>query len=139
MTKRNTPDKGTSTGDDTYDFDPGDFNFYISDAYIENNDDDESAYVEESDSTVEEPMSSTQGASTHVRPKRSNAGGGVARLEPSLYGKEYVEFNNKKTSALAQVLLVKKLVQAILLQMSAKKGFKKYGERAVASMFKELK
>ena len=73
----------------------------------------------------------------HDRRRRENVGKGVNRLEPSLCGKECAEHDNVKCT-LAQLPIVKKLVHTTIVQMSAIKGFKKFGNRAIALMFKEL-
>ena len=72
------------------------------------------------------------------RPKRTTAGIGVNRLEPSLYGKEYTSTISKQF-AQHHMPMIRKMVGTIMTQMSAKKGFKKFGQKAIASMFKELK
>jgi len=53
-------------------------------------------------------------------------------LEPSFDGKKYESVQNVQ-------MVMKKVVHVLLTQMSAQKGFKLYGEKAVAVMFKELK
>ena len=133
-------EESEDTKDDGFDelYNEHDFRFNIADAYDENTSTDTSAYDgddgQENDATNE----GTEATVRDSRPRRANAGMGVARLEPSMYGKEYVETNRNK-AVLTQLPMVNRLVRATFAQMSAKKGFKKYGEKAVASMLKELK
>ena len=61
------------------------------------------------------------------RPKRTNAGIGVNRLEPSLYGKEYTSTISKQF-AQHHMPMIRKMVRIIMTQMSAKKDFKKFGQ-----------
>ena len=83
------------------------------------------------------------------RPTRTNAGTGVRRLEPNLSG-QYHESVKKK----AQFLMKKqrdtnnlfdvengmrRATQVLFTQMSAMKGIKLFGERAIAAIVKELK
>ena len=98
-----------------------------------------------------------------TRPKRTAAGRGIERLEPALGGKEHVSYRMKlgllqqarqrKTYKNKVMLMMKDIrkncggnkqfmqvmadVTFLSAQMSAKKGFKKYGERAVIAMLKE--
>jgi len=65
------------------------------------------------------------------RPQRQNAGAGVVRLSPRFGVKSYksrsVNFHINRTTGVS------------FTQMSAKRGIKKFGERAVAAMIKEFK
>ena len=72
------------------------------------------------------------------RPRRNNAGTGVSRLEPELRGKRHSEEVSKQCMV-CRHSVVKKIVRASMTQMSAKRGFKEFGNQAIASMFKELK
>jgi len=68
---------------------------------------------------------------TLSRPRRQNAGAGVDRLSPKFGVKSYESGSvnchmNRATGVL-------------FTQMSAKKGIKKFGERAIAAMIKEFK
>ena len=68
---------------------------------------------------------------TKNRPRRQNAGAGVDRLSPKFGVKSYesgsVNFHMNRATGV------------LFTQMSAKKGIKKFGERAVAAMIKEFK
>ena len=77
------------------------------------------------------PIDETIYSTTNNRPRRSNAGSGVERLEVGFGGKEYVSCQRKQ-------MLMKKVTNVVLTQMSAHQGFKKHGERAIAASFKEL-
>ena len=99
------------------------------------------------------------------RSSRTNAGQGVERLQMDFKGKKYWSFLMKQAlikngmkgvklrSAKAQSYLMKKTMKdnrdddymkiatkvLFIQQMSAKKGIEKFGERAIAALFKELK
>ena len=63
---------------------------------------------------------------------------GVNRLEPKLHGKRHSEEISKQCM-IRKRSMVNRLVHAVMTQMSVKKGFKKFGNRAIAALFKELK
>ena len=67
-----------------------------------------------------------------TRPRRENAGAGVERLQMDFKGKEYASVQHKQ-------FLLKRSLHVLLTQMSANEGIKRFGERAVAAMIKELK
>ena len=78
------------------------------------------------------------------RLKRAGAGAGVQRMEPSFWGKEYISVQSKQFLS-AHIddqqhrSILRKAIGIVLIQMSANEGFKRFGERAVAAMIKELK
>jgi len=84
------------------------------------------------------------------RPKRSNAGEGVDRLEMTFTGKQYPSYQSKmfamkrlvetekKSAAKNLVLTPQAIVKVIFTQISAKMGIRKHGEKAITAMFKEL-
>ena len=94
----------------------------------DNNDDvsDDGTYAPDDNASTEPTVTNT-----HTRPQRANAGKGVERLEMNMGGQEY--------ASISKLLLIKKCVHALLTQMSAYKGIKKYGQVAIAPLFKELK
>ena len=74
------------------------------------------------------------------RPKRAGAGSGVDRIKMNLHGKSYDEVRGKQFLVKnKKIEIVRKLVHVVFTQMQASKGIKKYGQRAVAALFKELK
>ena len=99
-----------------------------------------------------------------VRPRRAAAGRGLERLEPAIGGKEHVSYKMKlgllqkaremqthrtrvclmmrevrrKHKGGYQLMQVMANIMFLSAQMSAKQGFKKYGERAVMVMLKEF-
>ena len=83
------------------------------------------------------------------RPRRANAGVGIKRLQMEFTGKGYGaqrEFNfvaNGETKKMSkhettQHTYMQMATYVIFTQMSANKGFKKYGQAAVAAMIKEF-
>ena len=82
------------------------------------------------------------------RPRRSNAGAGVERMQMDFAGKGYGarrEFNfstngkiNKISQDVSQHTYMQIATDTIFTQMSANKGFEKYGQAAVAAMIKEF-
>ena len=80
-----------------------------------------------------------------LRPRRAAAGAGIDRLEMNFGGKSYYTVKHRQ-------MLMQKMrnyttteeeyhqaaVDVMFTQMSAKKGMKLFGERAVAAMFKEF-
>ena len=87
---------------------------------------------------------------THTRPRRSNAGKGIVRLEPSMEGKSHqntkVQFAQKGdigASTEEHYKWFTKLkdiaVSACFTQMSARKGIEQFGQLAVVAMLKEYK
>ena len=82
------------------------------------------------------------------RPRRTNAGTGVTRLEPSMKGKRHqdtkVQFAQKGIANDEQkyewfTKLKNTAVNACFTQMSARKGIQQFGQLAVAAMLKEYK
>ena len=83
----------------------------------------------------------------YSRPRRANAGSGVERLNPSFVGKIY---HSKKTSQFTQYdsknednhdetkTYMNRAVGVLFTQMTAKRGIKLFGERAIAAMTKEF-
>ena len=93
---------------------------------------------------TDEPLIETPPVASS-RPRRVNAGTGIHRLEPVLGTKEYASVKSKQMlmkndgkHRTKTCRLVGKLVHIVLTQISAKKGIKLYGHRAVADMFKQL-
>ena len=78
-----------------------------------------------------EDNTDNQTTNVNQRPKRKNAGAGVERLEMDLGGREYASVQHKQ-------FLLKKFLHVLLTQMSANEGIKRFGEKAVAAMIKEL-
>ena len=86
---------------------------------------------------------------THSRPRRTNAGAGVNRIQMDFTGKGYGaqrEFHfvtNGKTKTInreemSQRTFMQMATDIIFTQMSANKGFKKYGQPAIAAIIKEF-
>ena len=81
------------------------------------------------------------------RPKRANAGAGVERLEMGHGTKEYASVKNVqlimkngvKYSIQDRRDILRRALHVILTQMSANEGIRKFGQRAVSAMIKELK
>ena len=78
------------------------------------------------------------------RPRRTTAGRGVRRLEPRHGVKSYrsraFQFLQQKESERNNVHNYLKISSEVMfVQMSAKKGIKQFGERAVAAMIKEYR
>ena len=123
--------------DDEYEISLGDtsFSFDINDVYADSS---ESGSSYNDNSTLDNMESKVERSDDGERPKQTNAGGGMSRLKPSHYGKEYAETTSKQMITM-WLPIVRKLVHAIMTQMSCKQGFKKYGKRAMASMFNELR
>ena len=122
----------SNESNESFEINEEDYAFNIHDA-CESSDD--SSYDEGKEMEVVEIPSTNEGA---TRPKRECAGAGVKRLEPSLYGKEYTESISKQCM-MHNLPIVRRLVHFVMTQMSVKKGFRKFGNRAVASMISELK
>ena len=57
----------------------------------------------------------------------------------SFGGKEYASISKQFLTINKRRELLRKAVGIVLTQMSAEKGFKRFGERAVSAMIKELK
>ena len=84
------------------------------------------------------------------RPRRTNAGAGVERLQMDFSGKGYqakreynFATNSTSTEAKGEACIstdsyMKLACDVIFTQMTAKKGFKQYGAKAVAAMVKEF-
>ena len=82
------------------------------------------------------------------RPHRSNAGV-IERLEMSFDGKKYAPIQHKQNTQFlmkntqqsenARKKRIREIMHVLLTQVSAVKGFKLFGERAVSAMIKELK
>jgi hypothetical protein len=95
-----------------------------------------------------QPSNATNGGGsepTTSRPRRAAAGAGIDRLEMNFGGKSYYTVKHR------QMLMTKirnyttkaegfhrAAVDVMFTQMSAKRGMKLFGERAVAAMFKEF-
>ena len=114
------------------------------------------------DSTNLEQEQESQELRSDGRPKRKNAGKGINRLIMDMKGKEYYDYNHSLLIKKARLKHTKKQVTLTMLkkkkniitnqqemmnktlqfvfaqQMSAKKGIKQYGERAVAAILKEF-
>ena len=86
------------------------------------------------------------------RPNRGNSGQGISRFEPTFTGKTYDDVKKKiqflmdkkkhetKTKNNFDVeTSLKASVNVMITQMQATRGFKLFGDRAVAAMIKELK
>ena len=86
------------------------------------------------------------------RPNRENAGQGISSLEPTFTGKTYDDVKKKiqflmyekkheteKKNTFDVETSIKAYVNVMFTQMQATRGFKLFGERAVAVMIKELK
>ena len=123
---------GDSNTEDSFKINEDDFYFNIEDVY-----EDDEKLETEGDGPNEMGDGEVESKSDS-RPRRGNAGTGVRRLEPSLYGKEYTETVHTQFTS-AQLPVMRKLVGVLFTQMSAKKGFRQFGDRAIASMLKELK
>ena len=107
--------------------------------------DDEEIIDDVSDDEEAQPNEGTR------RSTRVNAGTGVDRLEPRHDGKTHddikkkIQFLMSKEKEKDNKILfsfetgMKMATKAIFTQMQATTGFKIYGERAIAAMFKELK
>jgi len=138
------------SNDDIYDpEDMNDANVSInSDDYSEkdmDSDDGDSAFDGVLDTMIDE-----LDTAVNSRPKRSNAGEGVDRLEMTFTGKQYPAYQSKmfamkrlvevekKSAAKNLVFTPQAIVKVIFTQMSAKMGIRKHGEKAIAAMFKEL-
>ena len=90
------------------------------------------------------------GPAENSRPRRANAGAGVERLQMDFQGKGYGakrEFNfttnGTNTGAKGEVInsadsYMKLACDVVFTQMTAKRGFKEYGAKAVAAMVKEF-
>ena len=86
---------------------------------------------------------------TPTRPRRVNAGV-IERLKMSFGGKKYASTQQQSKTQLFmsrsnqqsendRKAMIRKTIHVLLTQVSAVKGFKMFGERAVAAMVKELK
>jgi len=84
------------------------------------------------------------------RSKRKGAGTGIKRLVPNRNGKSYADIQSKQMMNVRNKEVKKKrnrkvanllraVTRVVFTQMSAKKGFKKHGQKAVSAIFKELK
>jgi len=74
------------------------------------------------------------------RPSRTCANQGIERLEMKFGSKEYASIKSKQFLSINNRKgLLRKAIGIILAQMSAEKGIKTFGHRAVAAMIKELK
>ena len=86
------------------------------------------------------------------RPNRENSGQGISCLEPKFTGKTYDDVKKKeqflmdenkhetkKNNTFDVETSIKAAVNVMFTQMQATRGFKLFGERAVAAMIKELK
>ena len=86
------------------------------------------------------------------RPNRENSGQGISPLDPTFTGKTYddlkkmIQFlmaekkhETKKKNTFDVETSIKASVNVMFTQMQATRGFKLFGERAVAAMIKELK
>ena len=100
---------------------------------------------------VTEEVTVADADDTHVtnsRPRRTNAGAGVERLQMDFHGKGYQakrEYNLATNSSETKGEVgdstdryMKLACDVIFTQMTAKKGFKQYGAKAVAAMIKEF-
>ena len=84
---------------------------------------------------------------TSTRPRRTNAGQGIDRLEMSFDGKLYTHRKHRQFLMTKEKYDINKdmdtyyslACDVMFTQMNAKKGIKLFGERAVAAMFKEYK
>ena len=83
------------------------------------------------------------------RPNIENAGQGISRLEPTFTGKTYDDVNKKiqflidekkhetkKKNSFDVETSIKASMNVMFTQMQATRGFKLFGERAVAAMIK---
>ena len=86
---------------------------------------------DEPDNEIEEVERSTA-QSINARPRRANAGAGIERLEVGFGGKEYASVQHKQ-------FVIKRAMNVLLTQMSANEGIRRFGEKAIAAMIKELK
>jgi hypothetical protein len=109
------------------------------------NETDENASVTSNEETMPDETDDSDSEEQHdearsARPRRQNAGAGVSRLQPVFGGKSYdtqfasVDQRNEVTSADDCYNIT---VNVVFTQMSATKGIKIYGERALTAMFTE--
>ena len=83
-------------------------------------------------------METKERENTNTSPRRANAGKGVERLEMKFGGKTYDTQFATSTGERKKYFMynIHKLAVDVTL-MTAKKGIKTHGERAVAAMYKE--
>jgi hypothetical protein len=110
-------------------------------------DSDSTSTNETTESKERESTESEERTYANQRPRRENAGLGVDTLEMSFDGKSYTHGRHR------QFMMVKEnydinqdmdsymslATKVMFTQMNAKKGIKRFGERAIAAMFKEYK
>ena len=101
---------------------------------------------ENNDNTHEPAPQSLAEPIATSRPRRANAGAGVDRLDVSVTGKYYTSrrkhlnflMKHKQNDPAHVTSYFSAAVNACFTQMSARAGFKKFGQRAIAAMFKEF-
>ena len=114
-----------------------------------NNNDDNDYGATQNDEDNEHVENEQHEDVVNERPQRSNAGQGVQRLQPSFDGKiyhdkkimQYTQYNcsdERNESKNENVSYMRKAVDVVFTQMTAKRGIKLFGEKAVAAMVKEF-
>jgi hypothetical protein len=116
--------------------------------------------TEDSNQMVEETSENPDPPVLNNRPRRTNAGAGVERLVMDMKGKDYLSYKHKqfmmkskmnrtKKNVILTMMqkkgqnannsnMLKRAVGIMFQQMSAKKGIRTFGERAIAAMIKEF-